>query len=247
MFRVAVCDSDSDNLCRLRELTARLPFRTACECFMDADAFLRTCAHTVFDLTLLNVLSAKESFNRAVAIRTCLRSGALILMTDDPWCITRAFRAQPDQFLFKPVRDEDFFEAVQTVLRQRCRRQSAARLTFRCRSDLITLRQHEITYLEARGHYVQVNSVSEKPFLIAGTIAREEKRLAPYHFVKVHRSYLVNLHHVRRIEGRDVVMESGERIPISKGRFQQFYEQYIACVSAEQTPDVVRCPCEHAV
>ena len=161
MFRVAVCDSDSDNLCRLRELTARLPFRTACECFMDADAFLRTCAHTVFDLTLLNVLSAKESFN-----------GALVLMTDDPWCITRAFRAQPDQFLFKPVRDEDFFEAVQTVLRQRCRRQSAARLTFRCRSDLITLRQHEIPYLEARGHYVQVNSFSEKPFLIAGNIAR---------------------------------------------------------------------------
>ena len=81
----------------------------------------------------------------------------------------------------------------------------------------------------------------------ADALDAAEKRLAPYHFVKVHRSYLVNLHHVRRIEGRDVVMESGERNPISKGRFQQFYEQYIACVSAEQTPDVVRCPCEHAV
>lgn len=235
MLRLGICDSEEGGLRRLEKLAARLPFRTACECFSDSAALLRFCMHSAPDVALLDVSSDAASLGCAQNVRAALGSAALILTAADARCITRAFCARPDQFLLKPVRDEDFFEAMQTVLRQGCRQRSTVRFAFRSGRRLITLRQDEISYLEARGHYVQVNSAAEKPFLIAGTIGREEKRLAPYHFVKVHRSYLVNLHHVRCIEGRDAVMKSGERIPVSKGRFRQLCEQYAACAEADLT------------
>ena len=242
MLHVAICDHETDCIQKLKKLTNQLWFQTTYKTFTSADELLRACDRKEhFDLVFLEVPSCDYSgIDLAVQIRVRLRGAVLILMTGMPQCITQAFKAQPDQFLLKPVNDEDFFEAVRTAVLCRCRQRADDRVLFRCRGDLIALRQSEICYLEARGHHVQVNSTVQKPFLVSDTITHEERRLSSCCFMKIHRSYLVNLHYVRRIEGHDAVMQSGVRIPISKGRYRQVCEWYETGVESP----VAFCPVE---
>ena len=47
-------------------------------------------------------------------------------------------------------------------------------------------------------------------------------------FLKTHRSYLVNLPHVRRITRRDVEMDTGDVLPIARGRWEELNRAWLA-------------------
>lgn len=45
-------------------------------------------------------------------------------------------------------------------------------------------------------------------------------------FMKVHRSYMVNIEKIKKLEKGIVVMRNGVTIPISRGKYQKVYERY---------------------
>lgn len=53
-----------------------------------------------------------------------------------------------------------------------------------------------------------------------------EGRLKEYGFLRIHKSYLVNMKHVRRISNYEAELDSGERLPIPRLRFQAVKEEY---------------------
>ncbi len=57
----------------------------------------------------------------------------------------------------------------------------------------------EIVWIEAQGDYVRVQTTSRTQ-LVRKTLGTMEKKLDPAKFVRVHRSYLVNLEFVRKVE-----------------------------------------------
>ncbi len=83
----------------------------------------------------------------------------------------------------------------------------------------------DIDYIEAQDDYVQV-SASGKAWLKNQRLAELEAQLDPGKFVRIHRSYIVNLERMSRIEpaGKDshaAVLQDGRRIPISRSGYQK--------------------------
>jgi len=86
---------------------------------------------------------------------------------------------------------------------------------------LIPVRKLE--YAEAQDDYVALASEGKK-HLKQQTIASLEASLDPKEFVRIHRSYIVSLERVTRIEpyGKDsrvVVLSSGVRLPVSRAGY----------------------------
>ncbi|MDR3441340.1 LytTR family transcriptional regulator DNA-binding domain-containing protein [Telmatospirillum sp.] len=79
----------------------------------------------------------------------------------------------------------------------------------------------DVIFLEAAGHYTQARRANADA-LCTLSLSELSKRLPPEHFLRVHRSYLVNLRHVQAIERRDdqwlLVMATDDfaRIPVSR-------------------------------
>lgn len=78
----------------------------------------------------------------------------------------------------------------------------------------------EILYLAAEDDYVAIQT-SKGKFLKLRTLRAFEEMLDPKYFVRVHRSYIINLKEVTRIEnyekgGQCVWLKSGAQIPVSK-------------------------------
>jgi len=90
-----------------------------------------------------------------------------------------------------------------------------------------------LDYAEAQDDYVALASQGKK-YLKQQTISSLEAALDPKDFVRIHRSYLVNLERVSRLEpyGKDthvVILNDGARLPVSRSgyaRLKSFLEQH---------------------
>jgi two-component system LytT family response regulator len=82
-----------------------------------------------------------------------------------------------------------------------------------------------IDYAEAQDDYVQIHAAG-KAYLKNQPLSELESQLDPALFVRVHRSYIVNVGAIRRIEqaSKDshcAVLDGGVRIPISRSGYQK--------------------------
>ncbi|MDR0795033.1 MAG: LytTR family transcriptional regulator [Tannerella sp.] len=97
------------------------------------------------------------------------------------------------------------------------------RITVRNGNNIKIIPINDIVFLRADGDYVDIYT-NEGHWLKEQTMKYSEYVLPPAHFVRTHRSYIVNIHHIRRIEryGEQqlIVLTNGEKIKISNARYQ---------------------------
>ena len=81
----------------------------------------------------------------------------------------------------------------------------------------------KLDYVEAQDDYIALFS-EKKSYLKQQTVSSIEEQLDPKMFVRVHRSYIVNLERIARIEpmakdSRVVVLTDGTQVPVSRGGY----------------------------
>lgn len=79
----------------------------------------------------------------------------------------------------------------------------------------------DVAFLEAEGHYTRVHTADGQRFCQL-SFAELLRRLDPAGFLRVHRSYIVNLRHADAIARADgtwaIIMAGGARVPVSRAR-----------------------------
>lgn len=89
------------------------------------------------------------------------------------------------------------------------------------RGGLSLLDVDSVMYLEAEGHYTRVHTADGQRFCQL-SFAELVRRLDPAGFLRVHRSYIVNLRHAEAIERGDgawaIIMAGRARVPVSRAR-----------------------------
>jgi len=94
------------------------------------------------------------------------------------------------------------------------------RLVVKKGSNIKILPIAEVHYLEAYDDYVKIHTPTEV-FLKKKTLSHFESTLEEKDFVRIHRSFLVNISQVTRVEPMEkdthiVVLKSGVKLPVSK-------------------------------
>lgn len=88
--------------------------------------------------------------------------------------------------------------------------------------------QTQIAYLIADGSYTRIILRDGTRRMFSRRLGTMEKLLVLEHFVRIHRSYLINLQYLERYLNQDggcVVMRDGFSLPLSKSRKSQFFER----------------------
>jgi two-component system LytT family response regulator len=151
----------------------------------------------------------------------------------------RAFDAGALDYLLKPFDDSRFQVAMLRAKQKIAREQSAEnreeqRLAVRSAGHVSYVPLKDIDWVEASDYYVILH-VGVKSHLLRRSMAELERELDPCIFCRVHRSAIVNLRRVRRLDvgaaGHGVILESGERLPLSR-RFRKDLQSRLASAGA---------------
>jgi two-component system LytT family response regulator len=165
---------------------------------------------------------------------------AVIFVTAYDEYALRAFDVHAIDYLLKPVDGHRFHETLTRVRQQlggSSRRMAEAnlgdllhemaqrRLTYQTLAvptgdRILFLPAESVICLEARENYVLVHAVNGK-FLLRETLTHIVKRLDPERFLRVHRSWIVNISHTRELlpkAGRTyvLVLGNGLRVKVSR-------------------------------
>ena len=152
----------------------------------------------------------------------------------------KAFEVHAVDYLLKPVGKDRLAAALERVRARRGPKlplpsalaaaarpagQFAERLLVKDGTRVTLIPTSKLDYAEAQDDYVALSSEGKK-HLKQQTIASLEAALDPRQFVRIHRSYVVNLERVVRIEpyGKDsrvAVLASGVRLPVSRAGYSR--------------------------
>lgn len=156
---------------------------------------------------------------------------AIIFVTAYDQYALRAFDAHAVDYLLKPFRAERFeaalararlrlAEATPSAVSLRPVEQKLKRIVVKDGSRVHFIPVARLDYVEAQDDYVALHSEG-KAWLKQQPIAKLEELLDPARFVRIHRSYIVNLERISRIEpyGKDsriAILAGGTRLPVSR-------------------------------
>jgi len=93
------------------------------------------------------------------------------------------------------------------------------------RDGLVLLKHEDIMYLEANDSYTTLHLKEGKRSVSSKHIRVFETNLDPKTFFRVHKSYIINLAHLKgfnRTEGNMAVLDNGTLIPVSRRRLPDF-------------------------
>ena len=100
---------------------------------------------------------------------------------------------------------------------------SIDRITVRSGQSIKIIPVDDIAFIKADGDYISINT-SKGHWLKEQTMKYTENTLPADCFVRIHRSYIVNINHISRIERygeqQQVVLHNNEKIKISTARYQ---------------------------
>lgn len=152
----------------------------------------------------------------------------------------KAFEANALDYLLKPVNPErlrksilKFSEklspdpaAIENVISGHNRsRKNIGRILVRDGSDVHIIPVEDILWLEAQDDYVAIKT-EKNVFLKLERLGRIEQQLDPQKFKRIHRSYIVNLNYLLRIENqRFAVLKNGAKLPVSRSGYARFFER----------------------
>jgi two-component system, LytTR family, response regulator LytT len=146
------------------------------------------------------------------------------------------YKVDAIDYLLKPIGYNDFLRAVNKVkaLVDSKTHQSihikttADHLFVKSEYKLIRIELSEIKYIESMHEYIRIYLVNDKPVMTLVSMKSIEQQLPSDKFMRVHRSFIVNLSRIKVIERNRIVFDNSIYIPVGdqyKDAFQRFIEK----------------------
>jgi two-component system, LytTR family, response regulator len=250
-FRAVIVDDEELARQVLREfLTAHPEIEIAAECANGFEA-VKSVTELKPDLVFLDVQMPKlDGFEVLELIGT---SAAVVFVTAHDNYAIRAFEVHAVDYLLKPF-GSDRFEAALTRAKERFGVASHSpvsaarpapspsdlaaaarppsqyldRIPVRDGTRVFIIPVSKLDYAEAQDDYIAFCAEGKK-HLKQQTISSLESGLDPSRFLRIHRSYIVNLERVARIEpyGKDshvAVLHNGTQLPVSRAGYARLRE-----------------------
>lgn len=223
MKQIAVCDDEQHVLSEMRgyvnEYSVENQIPVNIITYTSAEQLL--CSGLAFDLVILDIhMHGMNGMDAARRLREISPACPIIFLTALKDYVFDAFEVDAVNYLIKPVDKRKLFASIHKALKE-----DAGGLLVKQGYDYRKIRFADILYIEAMGRKVSIRLAGE-------TIDYYQKfKELPGQlgegFVLPHRSFLINLDHVKAVEGNDVVMDNGDLIPIARGKKEELAQSLL--------------------
>lgn len=223
---------DDEPLARelIKTYVERTPTLTLLGCFESAAEAVKIVMEGTADLIFLDInMPMLNGIDFAAIIPSCTR---IIFVTAYDSYALQGFKVNALDYLLKPVSYSDFLKSVSRALEWKSMSDSylsnthndssAPRMiTIKVKNQLVQMRLDSIEYVEARNDRVIVFRKDCSPLPSLMTLKEIEDILPSDTFMRVHRSFIVNIPLVEIVE-RNRIVFGKTYVPISENKREEF-------------------------
>ena len=227
MIKIGICDDDKNAREQLGERVEKYfadkGVEYQIEEYDSGKAFIEQFEQ--MDILLLDIemeemdgIQLKDELRRDENIR-------ILFVTSHVEGMPEAFGKNVYGFLEKPVEEEKFLKYMKRMVEDILEKEKTV---IRCINVEIVVDTQDILYFKAEKKYSCLKMKESENFCDTGLKELEEE-LKQKSFFRCHKSYLVNLRNIAKIED-SIQMITGEKIPVARGKKQELkavYRDYI--------------------
>lgn len=145
------------------------------------------------------------------------------------------FQVDAADYLVKPISFPQFLKAVEKTNKRYFSKPEEVNtakhdeqfLFIKSEYKILRINLNDILYIEGMRDYVRIHLQNEKPVMALLSMSKIMENLPQKQFMRVHRSFIVNLHKIHTVERKRIVFNGNVYIPISdqyKDDFQHFLD-----------------------
>ena len=243
MVRCIAIDDEPLALCQIKsyiERTEQLQLVGLCRSALEAQRLLE---REEVDLIFVDI--NMPDMNGLEFVRSLTLSYFIVFTTAHSEFALEGFKLNALDYLMKPFSYEEFMKASQKAI-------SLADLMSRCKAAESAVAQNEaesadteyisvkadyktqlvkiadIVYLESAGEYVRLHIEGAPTITTLFRLKNMETTLPANLFLRVHRSYIVNLKRISSYTRGRIFLDNGEYIPLGENYKERFFEHFKA-------------------
>ena len=136
------------------------------------------------------------------------------------------FQVQPLAFVRKSSFSRDMKKAMETVKKQLKKPEDTEITLCDELGHPILINLTRTIYVEAKEKYQDIVGVNDHQ-MIRCSITVLENALVPHGFIRIHRGYLVNFRYIYRIDTSQIILDNGQRLPLSRYRKKEVQKRFV--------------------
>ncbi|QHQ61519.1 response regulator [Anaerocolumna sedimenticola] len=187
------------------------------------------------DIIYLDVLMGTlNGVDTAKRLRELGCDSQIIFLTTSEDYVFEAFDASPVQYLIKNSTSVERFEEILLRAISRAEGRKTEMFVYESGGVRKVIPMKEISYFEIWKRLVKVHTKNGESVEYYGTMEQLEKQMQDKDFLRVHRSYMVNLQYIGKFTRPSLILKTGEVIPIGvtyAKLVDQAFSEYISRLS----------------
>ena len=132
-----------------------------------------------------------------------------------------AFGVHAFGYLVKPVEKEKILEILQEAFDYEQEEQRGPRIRLHTEAGYQEFYMQDICYFEYRDRKIRIVTQNGEAWM-RGSISKMAESFQNMDFAVPHKSFVVNLRHIKDIKGCDLLMTTGEIVPLSQKKAADF-------------------------
>lgn len=226
MLRIAICD---DNEIFLRMLTEKIRMFNAdseIKPFLTGEDFLNSQTKSPYDVVFLDIDMPKiGGFDIAEQVNNGGET-LIVFVTSHDELVYSSIKFRPFRFIRKAYLDTELPEVMTAVNEEFIKRNAERKFMFQTKSGEVFEDLQLVEYIEIFGHWLLVHIKDNKSLECYGSLSDMERELNNYHFVRTHKSYLVNCRYIYSIEKNQLVLDDKTVIPVSRYKAETVKQKF---------------------
>lgn len=196
--------------------------------FASGEEFLQENENKVkFDIVFMDInMSRLDGIQTALQMRSVHSHTYIVLITAFIQYALEGYKVDAVRYIMKDTLDTVLAECMDTILKK----MQLAQINFSFLEGEKWLYTDNIFYVESQRHKAVFFYLEEKmeKYHIYEKLDVIEERLSVYGFLRIHKSYLVNMKHICKISNYVAYLDNGEELPVPRLKYQAAKEKFVA-------------------
>lgn len=230
MPKIAICDDDQMTLLKMKEYLYDFEKLFHIDLYSSGEALLNSGKN--YDFIFLDIdMKGISGIDTARMLRKKDRKAKIIYVTAYEDFRDYAFSVHAFAYLVKPVSKEHIQAILREALEYTEVEDKIPSICFHTDDGLLDIHVRDICYFEYQDRKLRMVTVSGE-YRITDSIRNMAQRMESYDFLMPHKSFIVNLYHIRNLKGYDIFMTDGSMIPLSQKKSADFRKRLAAYLAS---------------
>lgn len=231
MLQVAICDDEQFYRTKIKSLLEKYfhkhNLQYTIHSFLSGEEFLQQCENSVkFDIVFLDInMDEIDGIQTARRIRSFHSDTYIVFVTAFIDYALEGYKVNAVRYLMKDTLELAMEECMTAIMQK----MQIAQVAFTFLEGERKLYTDNILYVESRGHKSIFHYMEEEmvTYQIYDKLDVLEKKMVGYGFLRIHKSYLVNMKHIQKVSNYTAFLDTGEELPVPRIRFQGVKESFV--------------------